>query len=569
MPERLLPLRIIGAGLVVFGAIATVTACRSGEPEPPRPNVVMILSDELAPEFLGAYGGVFPTPNLDRLAADGLRFTRAYSAAPMCTPSRFGLLTGTYPGRSVDPAFLAEYPRGEPYSIAWNTNLTPETVTLPRLLSAAGYVTGMAGKWHLGRWPEGVPLPAFEEDDDPADPAVQAKLRERQRLVGERIRQEAGFDDVRSASWGNFDGFPVEALRVLNFPWITKGAVDFIKSQAGTADPFFLYVATTAVHGPFHPDEFRHDPRNTLEGRIDEVGAYALDAEAVNETLAEVPEHLRHKYAGMISLDHHVGVVLDTLDEMELAESTLVIFMADHNTEPGKATCYEKGSVVPFLVRWPGRIAADEVTDALAQGVDILPTLVEVAGAALPAGPTDGVSLLPVWQDPGAAVRDHVYLESGYARAITDGTHKYIAVRYPEAVIAGLEEGRTEYAPNHLDTHKQAHSQIAIEHYPGYFDPDQLYDLRTDPYEQTNLAAGPAHEETLAALQDRLRGQLATFEHPYDMAAIPFLHSEEYRAMAEKTRSVGTDYIEWLPRDHGRIVWPPETEGPEASDTGK
>jgi arylsulfatase A-like enzyme len=251
-------------------------------------------------------------------------------------------------------------------------------------------------------------------------------------------------------------------------------------------------------------------------------------------------------------------VILDTLETQGVADDTIVVFMADHNTEPGKATVYEKGSVVPLLVRWPGTVTPGAVTASLAQGVDLLPTLLEVARAPSPTGPVDGVSLLPVWRDPGAVVRDHVYLESGYARAVTDGEHKYIAVRYPKAVIQRLEAGETEYAPNHLDVHRQAHSQIAIEHYPGYFDPDQLYDLRNDPYEQVNVADDPARAETLAVLRRTLQAQLDTFEHPYDLANIPFLSSDEYRQMADKTRSIGTGYIAWLPRDHGRIVWPPE-----------
>jgi arylsulfatase A-like enzyme len=553
-------LRAAAPGLAALGLLIMACQAEAPAPEAPPPNVVVIFSDELAPEFLGTYGGSFPTPNLDRLAAEGLQFSRAYSAAPMCTPSRFGLLTGTYAGRSQDPAFLEAYPASEPYSIAWNTYLTPDTVTLPRVLSAAGYVTGMAGKWHLGREGGHGELPALEPNADPADPEVQERLRERQRLVREWIAESGGFDDVRSASWGNLDGFPVKALAMHNFPWITKGAVDFITEHGAGEKPFFLYVATTAVHGPYHPDEFQRDPRDTVEGRIEEVVRFALDADEVKAALSEVPEHLRHKYAGMISLDHHVGILLDTLEEQGLAEDTVVVFMADHNTEPAKATCFEKGSVVPMLVRWPGHVPAGASTASLVQGVDLLPTLAELARAEIPPGPMDGVSMVPVWKDPAATVRDHVYLESGYARAVTDGEYKYIAVRYPEGVIQRLETGETEYAPNHLDVHRQAHSQIAIEHYPGYFDPDQLYDLRTDPYEQVNVAADPARAGTLAALKAALQEQLDTFAHPYDLGDIPFLHSEEYREMAARTRAIGTGHIAWLRRDHGRIVWPPEDQ---------
>jgi len=539
---------------VLFGSITT---CSSQKQK--KPNIIILFSDELPPEYLGCYGGPYPTPHIDSLAAQGVRFTNAYAAAPMCTPSRFALLTGQYPGRCSHPSFLKNFPENEPYFIAWNTYLDESIPTIARLLAQHGYYTGMAGKWHIGKLPQTMSLPEFNEDDDPADEKVMAKLEKHQEIVSEQVKQDAGFNEANSVLWGNFDTFPVKKLRHHNFPWITKGAIDFIEEYAQKDKPFFLYAATTAVHGPHNAEVFDKDLCYTPAGKQDDVTQYALDPESMKSKMKNIPSWETHRYSGMSCLDNHIGIILQKIRDLNIEKNTLVFYMPDHNIEPGKATCYERGFKVPLIVKWPGQISPDSVNEALVQSVDIFPTLLEAAGIELSVAPVmDGMSMLPLFRRQANSIRNYIYYESGYARGISKGRFKYIAFRPPKKVIQQMINGSLKYAPNYLNTFKQAHSQIAIEHYPFYFDADQLYELENDPYEQNNLADDPEYRKILTTLKAELKKILETFNHPFNLADIPFMKTERYRRLTHNTRSIGTDFIPWLARDHGAIVWPPK-----------
>ncbi len=522
-----------------------------------KPNVVLLYSDELSLDYLSCYGGDISTPNLDKLAAEGLRFTHAFTAAPMCTPSRFAVLTGTYPGRCTHPTFLKNYPYDVPYSIAWNTFINASIPTMARRLSENGYLTGATGKWHVGDLSDDSQFPPLNTDADPADPAVDAQLRQHQAAVTEQVKADAGFDEAYNIAWDNFDAFPVKELRYHNFPWINQGVVKFLKNAQKSEKPFFLYAATTAVHGPAHQDMFNHDLSYTLGGHDPDVLQYKPPIEEIQQKLQSEPAWKRHKLAGMACLDHHVGLVMETLKQLGLEDNTMVIFMADHNVEPGKATAYDKGNRVPMLVKWPQHIAPGTVADALVQSIDIAPTLYQTAGISVQ-DHLDGKSLLPIFLEPSNQVHDYIYLESGYTRALTNGRYKYIAFRPPQSALNEMKSGATRYAPNHLNVFKQAHSQIAMQHFPHYFDADQLYDLENDPYEQKNVANEPAYTTVLQRFKDELGRRLATFKHPFDLKADPFMSTDTYDNLAANTRAIGTDFIPWLPRDHGKIVWPPE-----------
>ncbi len=546
------------AAAVVLTSIGQGSRCRqSGTAD--RPNVVVFFSDELAPEFLSCYGGKISTPHLDRLAQQGVRFERAYSSAPQCTPSRYSVLTGRYPGRCKAPSFLDSFPQNGPYSIAWNTWIDDSVPTVARILSQDGYFTGMAGKWHVGEMPEHLPVPQFDEDDRLEKPETDKKLQKLQKMWVDRVKTDAGFDYAASVVWQNYDNLPMRELHYHNFPWINKGAETFLEQAAEKQQPFFLYVATSAVHGPNHAEIMFKDMRYTPGGRDDSVLDYQMDYEALREQLKEWPAHMHHKVAGMACLDYHVGRVLKKLKSLGLDGHTMVFFTADHNTEPGKATCYEKGFHVPMLMRWPGHTPPGTTVAQQVQTVDLMPSILQAAG--ITAGETlvqDGASLLPVFKDPSVVVRDYIYYEAGYARGVSDGRFKYIAFRYPADVLRQIKSRKIDYAPNYLNVWKQAHSQIAIEHYPHYFDADQLYDLQSDPYEQNNLAGDPKYAQTLSEMQNVLKKYLASFDHPYDLDLDPFLKTPAFEMMVKKTRAVGTGYIKWLPRDHGKVVWPPE-----------
>jgi len=522
-------------------------------------NFVVIYTDELEMNDVGCYGGKFPTPNIDRLAQEGVQFMQAHTTASMCTPSRFSAMTGMLAGRCRFPGFLEVYPDSVPYSIAWNTWIDENTPTLARLLKKEGYFTGMAGKWHIGELPTEVrtSLPAFQADDDPNEDAVQEKLQQHQATVAGYLKQSAGFDVANSVLWGNFDGFPVRALANHNIPWITKGGIEFLQAAQQQEKPFFLYITPTAIHGPNHFQNLKVDLRHTIAGYQPEVMKYAPDSASLLEQAKVYTQAEAHRFAGIADIDHQVGLLIGQLEQAGIYDRTAIIFMADHNIEPGKATCYEKGTHVPMIVRWPGMAAGMRNETTLVQNTDILPTLLHAAGAQELPQPLDGSSLLPVLEGKTDKIREFTYSEAGYTRSISDGRYKYIALRFPEEVMQQIENGGLLAAPNHLNTPKQAHSRIAIEHFPHYFAPEQLYDLQADPYEQQNLANDAALQEQLQRLKTALGEHLKTIPHPFPLQD-DRLNSAAYQQLAVKARETNTvEDIVWWKRDHGDMVWPP------------
>jgi arylsulfatase A-like enzyme len=543
--------------ILLFGLFA----CSACQQKSQKPNIILFYSDEMDPEYLSAYGGSLPTPNIDKLAEAGIRFTNAYTTSPMCTPSRFSLLTGKYPGRCLHNEFLASYPGNKPYVIAWNTYLEGSLPTIASVLSENGYYTGMAGKWHIGKVPEDVQLPSFSEDEDLDDHLTEQKLKEYQRIVCDQVKSDAGFDFASSVLWTNFDNFPITRLRTHNFPWITHGAIKFLEQAKKMDKPFFLYAASTAVHGPGHAEAFMKDPSFTLEGRVNDIQKYRLQADSMMEVLNALPQALQHKYAGMACVDNHVKQVIRKLRELNLEEHTMIIFMADHNVEPGKATCYEKGLKVPLIIKLPDPSAGGKIYNKPVSNIDLFPTILQAADIGIPDGVLlDGINIWPGINSKNIHSRHYIFAESGLTRSVSDGKWKYIAFRYPEDQIMRMKKSEIDYAPNFLNLEKQSHSSIAMKHYPGYFDADQLYDLENDPYEQHNLAYDPAGNHELGRLQKVLSNQLSTFNNAYDLGDTSFMKSEKYRQLVLKSLSYGTDYIPWLRRDHGSIQWPPPQE---------
>ena len=543
---------------------ASFTACKTDQKKTNKevkPNFVVIFSDEMDPNYLQSYNekSIHPTPNITELAEEGTLFTNAYTTSPMCTPSRFSILTGKYPGRCSTDEFMEEYPYDKPYSVAWNTRIDKPTRTIANYLSEAGYVTGMAGKWHVGDENPDIPdIPQFSAEDELTDPEVNEKLKKHHEIFRNLLKETAGFDYANSVSWSNFDNFPFKKLAFHNIPWITRGAALFLDDRAKDKKPFFLYVAPTAVHGPAHQESLDRDPTYTLEGKVEDVRNYDIDKSIIKEQIKDIPDPDRHKFVGLAYTDKLVGDILKKLEDNNQMENTVVIFMADHNVEPGKATCYEKGNKVPLIVKWPGK-ATSYKSDNFIQSIDLVKTMIESASVDDPlAEELDGMNVLGLMEENAEQVRESIYLESGYARGIRVGDYKYISFRLPEDVVNAMKNEETEYAPNYLNTYKQAHSQIAIEYFPHYFDQDQLYNLEEDPYELKNLAYKEEYRNKLNEMKQELEDYLEKFRHPYDLQRIPFLESEEYKELTENTRDIGTGFIKWLPRDHGKIKYPPE-----------
>ncbi len=548
-----------GSGAVAAGALLQ-TGCawsRSGGTDRPRPNIVVIFSDEAAPGYLGRYAGDFLTPKLDSLAAEGVRFNQAYCTASVCAPSRFSVFTGQYPGRSTHPGFLGSQPVTRPYCITWNPGITLETPTVARFLSEAGYYTGFVGKWGvtLADSNEDWDIPRFSRDDDPDDPEVNRRLRRHQEIYQERIKRTGGFEYAASVMAGNRK-HPLPHFNFHPFEWMTRGALDFIEEAAAGDRPFFLYTAPTATHGPDHAREFGVDPRYTPEGKRERPFTCYPSRESLRRRLLNADMPVDYEHCGMLYLDEHVGAILAKLREVGAAANTLVIYVPDHNVEPGKATCFQRGVHVPMLMRWPGRIPAGAVTDEMVQITDILPTCLEAAGASPPPGYRgDGRSVLRAARGGSLSGRDHLYFEIGVARAVLKGRYKYIAYRYRAEALRQMKSGEVDVALDQMESPRQGHSSVAIRYFPHYFDPDQLYDLARDPYEQHNLAGDPRYADVLADVRATLKAKLETFRHPYDLAVPEFMNSERFEQLVEARRALGTSHVGWWDQS---FVWPPE-----------
>ena len=235
---------------------------------------------------------------------------------------------------------------------------------------------------------------------------------------------------------------------------------------------------------------------------------------------------------------------------MNIYENTIVIFKVDHNTEPGKGTCYQHGIHIPFLMQWPKVIKAATVVEALAMNTDFVPTVFDCCGITPPAEmPLDGVSMLPLLKGTGREIHKELFFEFGYARAVLAGKWKYIALRYPRWLIDDMTQGVLHEAPNHINQRMQGQMNVAIETYPAYFDPDQLYDIEVDPDEQYNLAGEAEYTHVWADMRQRLSRIVATFEHPFDLDVPDFMRSDHYRKLCDATRKIGTDYLYWWPKE--------------------
>ena len=494
-----------------------------------RPNVVLIVTDDQKLDHLGFLRKKALTPNMDRLAAEGMFFSRAYTSTSVCTPSRFSCFTGSYASRCSSPSFLKSYTTEGQTNVQWNTELNYEKHTLPKVMRAAGYVTGMVGKWHNGApraWSR--IRDKIKPSDDPNEPRVAKVLAETQETIHEFIRQQ-GFDYAASINMGNFGSYPIRSMRFHNQEWITKGALDFIDRNKDR--PFFLYMATSLMHGPPPTKSLHADPRITHGGMLDKP----LDVQPSRKNVfertraAKLPDVL----AAATWLDDGIGAVMKKIADQGLDNDTLFVFFDDQGMEQGKGSCYEGGVRTPAFVRWKGRIQPGR-TSALVQGIDLAPTIFDACGIEPPEDMLmDGTSLMPLLRGDSKAVRDSLYLEIGHTRAVCTQKWKYLAFRIPPSRQLSPEQRKEmleKYAASKLKregktiTNKPddplSHlgipgGQNTEQHGPMkryrnvYYDPDQLFDLENDPGETKNLATNPKYKPVLDQMKAELKKHLA------------------------------------------------------------
>jgi arylsulfatase len=501
-PARLLA-RVAACLFACFALLACPAPARA-QAAANKPNIVVILVDDMGFSDLGCYGGEIATPHLDRLAAGGVRFTQFYNTA-RCTPTRATLLTGLYAhqaGLGHMPDYYAERIRNTFNSAAYTDHLSPWTPTLAEVLRGAGYATYMTGKWHLGyrrsEWP-------VERGFDRSFSAIEGAFN----YYGFGIQMRNEVRDPLLAQDAEVYSPPREGF--FSTDAFTEHAVRFIEEH-DTARPFFLYVAYNAPHWPLHApaqdiakyrgsyaargwDVVRKERYERLAelGIIDRSWALAprpAQVPAWDSLPAEQSDRWDHEmaiYAAQIEgMDRGIGRILETLRRRGLEQNTMVVFLSDNGgaaedpngSLPGavlgeresfegygirgahvssapfrrtKIWVHEGGIATPFVVRWPARLAdRGSLRHDPAHLIDLLPTFLEMAQASFPARwreratvAPEGVSLLPALSRQPLPERALFWEHEGH-RAVRQGRWKLVSAFPGEWELYDMVADRTE-----------------------------------------------------------------------------------------------------------------------------
>lgn len=536
--------------------IGTALLAGSGSlPAAQPPNVILFYIDDLGFDEIGLYdphafptytravldGVVSPaipdtrhyaadtlmyTPAIDALTADGVRLDRAYVTSPVCTPSRYSLLTSRYATKGSQNFQSLTRESAGPVNVRWTPPILPEETTLPKLFKAGGYTTGMVGKWHNGLQDvPSVDLSGLDENS----PAVMAQVYAYQEECKRSLRRYYGFDYAAAVYSGNPPAILMPAglkqrASKHNMEYLTHGALEFI--DAFHEDPFFLYFSTTAPHGFWDEGIFGDNPEVTyfgerVPGEFADVQPSRADAKA--RALAAGVSEPRN--AAATWLDDSVAAVVQKLDEYGLRDDTIIVFLSDHQSR-GKYALYE-GAHIPGIITWPGGIPEGQVYTNLFANIDVGPTLAGLCGLNTPDWwHPDGMDLSASLQSQGGApVRESLLLEIGYARAVIQDDWKFIAVRIPAEQEQSLRDagkwgvhswdgGVSSLELADGSTVESARYYSAY-YFPHYYETNQLYDLQTDPLEQTNRIHDAACADRLTGMETLLREALRDHAFPF------------------------------------------------------
>ncbi|VGO20846.1 sulfatase family protein [Pontiella sulfatireligans] len=502
---------IIGASLAV-NVLAVEQPVRQAQH---RPNIIFFLVDDYDKAETSVYGGNVLTPNLDRMAKNGLTFNNAHMTSTVCTPSRYTCMTGRYASSSYSNQLFAECPKGTQTLPAFNVGLEPDNMNVAKVLADNGYATGMVGKFHVsGHHSEG------EEDSGiPKNTPYTDELNKKQYECEKQDREivkSYGYTWAKNIYMENMKA----PFKGHNPEWTISAAMEFVEEctrstgSGQEAKPFFLYYGTTLLHGPNKSwySSLMEKDRATGEGFLEKpIGI--MDRKSVITRLEKAGIDPVEN-AGFLWMDDSLGMLLDKLEELGIADNTLVCFVADHGSKRKGSIYTINGTEVPCIISWPAGIEKGVVTEELIQNTDFVPTWFELAGVELPKGyKMDGVSMAPLFKDQMSPIRDYVFNEMGASRAVKTKEWSYMTLRFTtdqveemrknersiEKTLAGLSGGisRGRDNPNSLSYH-------------------QLYNLKKDRAETNNLVDNPEYAGTIEELRAKLKKELLKFEgRPY------------------------------------------------------
>lgn len=397
---------------------------------------------------------------------------------------------------------------------------------LPHYLKELKYKTGMVGKNHVI---EANGLKGFPDFKASAkDPEIRKKITENYEKVQQAILKN-GFDYADGIYHNNPDFIGVEELAVQNMDWIAEAGLNFIEQNYD--NPFFLYFATTIPHGPSNAKRsWEANPKITAKGYMDEAPNVLPARNTLSERLKEAGITERGM-ENVLWLDDAVGALLDKLEEHGILDNTIIFFFNDHG-QHAKGTLYQGGLLNPSIIWKSGGFNCGSSSKAKISNVDFVPTILELAGAENLDGKFDGNSFKSVLDGKDFQSRESLYCELGYARAVIKGDYKYYAVRYSEyagnwsqqqhdSVLNAYNKTREfrnmrivnrdpEKPFSHLEV-VSGGGEAEHESYgklSAYFDADQLYNLKEDSGEMTNLAKNPKHKQILAEMKKELQKYL-------------------------------------------------------------
>ena len=456
-----------------FLFVVSLLAIQKAPKPTPRPNIIVIFMDDMGYGDLGSYGATeYQTPNLDRMASEGIRFTNFMAAQAVCSASRAALLTGCYPNRiGISGALFPNAGKG----------LNPQETTIAELLKSQGYATGMFGKWHLGDTKEFLPLQhGFDEYVGLPYSNDMWAVDYDGKPVGENDWRKKAFPLLPLLSGND----TLRAITTLDeqaelTALYTEKAVSFIKKHK--KDPFFIYLPHSMPHVPI-------------------AASARFKGKSKQGTYGDV----------VMELDWSVGEILKALKENGIDDNTLVVFTSDNGPwlnygnhagstgglREGKGVSTEGGQREPCIVRWPGVAPAGIVCNQLASTIDLLPTFAAITSAKLPAHKIDGVNILPLFKgDTQATPRKvfYYYYRRNNLEAVRRGDWKLV-LPHEGRSYEGQQPGNDGYPGK------------APENTPY---PMALYDLRRDPGERYDVQATyPAVVAELQKIAEEARQDL-------------------------------------------------------------
>ena len=488
-----------------------------------RPNILFIMTDDQwRREFNFLSEGKDEngknrnlTPTIDRLSSEGIILDRMYATSTVCTPSRYSVLSGEYPSRSLDSGFLRDMETyGNQPNPHFNVHITPGKANLGSVLKANGYFTGFAGKNHVLH-DESIKVPSIKKyrNADPFAAEIQAFLQKKQAAEVQSVINN-GFDFAGSIYAGNVPGHMPIAMEAHNMDWITKSGIDFLDLAKKQDKPFFLHFCTTLNHGPGPAGEkYSGDPRFTAAGILKEKLQVQPDRASIITRLKEAGIAYKGDHSDPLWLDDGITAIINKITEMGEIDNTIIFFFND-NGMGAKGALYEGGALSPAFV-WGKNLKGGRRTSQLLANIDFAPTIYELCGLSSTEQPkVDGKSFVKILEGADEPINEAVFLQIGSTRAVLQDDFKYIAWRIHPDREANFERkatGKTAPLFHIASTRGGRGLEKKIpKHYKAYWDVDQLYDLNKDQKEQRNLATNPEYAQKLKKLQGLLSEHIKT-----------------------------------------------------------